>query len=387
MKLNPTRFHRVSRITLLAAACLAPVVCQVPDRCSADDTYIDASTAIQELHELALAGKSARVVLETMNGREVAIFAQVGFSTIRSNTRVVFYPHFTRRPGAATTLVEEWLGRPLTNSADDRELADKKVIRVQKLDVSDKVMVDGNDRYLVKSIDELNMDGPQMPVATKVWPHELSPSDPWIGDREDDPSNWEIKYTIEGFSDPFQYRIDFMNNPKRAPIDSVTVYPAAWRYDTSREQHVWSIRFTVRQGANRPYVGFFDLDDYGYPIEARFGGRAIFDKELSKRLSPRHRWALWVKNHEFESPAEAWDACPGTIGNRSEMADILYDLLSSVQNPDIRLQVLGAIQASHIIEKRTVPLVKASLDSPYEDEVSTAKSILARYAQEQGGEY
>ena len=359
--------------------------------CTADDDYIDAPAALQTLHELALAGKSAQVVLQTMDGREVVIFARVGFSRFKTNRCVVFGPHFTRQPRAEKTLVEEYLSKkpdgPPTNSLEYRELAKKTSVQVQILEVNDNTMESGNDRYLVKSIDELIISTPQMPVAMTAKAVPLPPDDPWIGDGEDEPSNWEIEYTIKGFSEPFHYRIDFMDKPKRAPIDSVTVYPAAWRYDTSRGQHVWGIRFAMRQGANRPYVGFFELDKYGYPVKALFAGRAIFDKELSKRLSPRYRWALWVKNHEFESPREAWDACPGTIGNRSELAQILCELLESTQNPDIRLQVLSAIQASRAVEKRMIRLIKRSLDSPYKDEVTTARFILDRYEQEKGREY
>ena len=113
----------------------------------------------------------------------------------------------------------------------------------------------------------------------------------------------------------------------------------------------------------------------------------VGDKELSEQLSPRRRWAHWVKNHEFGSPAEAWEACPSTVGHRSEMAQILFDLLESVKNPDVRLQILGAIQASHIVEKRMEPLIKRSLDSPYADEVTMAESILRLYAKDQASEY
>jgi hypothetical protein len=246
-----------------------------------------------------------------------------------------------------------------------------------------KVMAWGSDRYLVKGIDELDMSGPLKPVAMTVEAEELSSEDPWIGDEQDEPSNWGIKYTIKGFSKPFQYRIKFMDHPKRALIDSVTVYPAAWRYDRSRQQHVWGIQFAMRQGAKRPFYGFFELDDYGYPVEATFAGLTVFPKELSKQLAPLPRWALWVKNHEFESPRDAWDACPNKIGNRSELGEILYGLLKSTKNPDIRLQVLGAIQASRIVDKRMVSLIESSLESPYEEEVTTARSILELFAMEE----
>jgi hypothetical protein len=109
----------------------------------------------------------------------------------------------------------------------------------------------------------------------------------------------------------------------------------------------------------------------------------VFPKELSEQLAPPQRWALWVKNHEFESPGEAWNACPNKIGNRSELGQILHDLLKSTQNPDIRLQVLGAILASRIVEKRMVSLIERSLDSPYTDEATTARSILEVYAKEE----
>jgi hypothetical protein len=245
------------------------------------------------------------------------------------------------------------------------------------------VMAWGSDRYLVKGIDELKMSGPPKPVAMTVKAEELSADDPWIGDEQHEPSNWVIEYTIKGIPKTFKYRILFMDHPKRSLIDSVTVYPAAWQYDSSRQQHVWGIPFAMRQGARSPFYGFFELDDYGYPVEATFAGSTVFPKELSEQLAPTQRWALWVKNHEFESPREAWDACPNKIGNRSELGQILYDLLESTQNPDIRLQVLGAILASRIVEKRMVSLIERSLDSPYKDEVTTARSILEVYAKEE----
>ena len=284
MKPNSKRLRDTHRTPFMVRASLALVACQIPAICWADDAHIDAPVALEQLHKLALAGKSARVVLQQFGGGEVVLFARVGFSTVKTSRSVAFGPHFTRRPNAERALVEEYLdeklGRALTDSRKDRELAEKTVVRLRTLEVSDKVMVSGNDRYLVKSIDELNMSGSGMPVAMTVKAVKLPPDDPWIGDREGDPSNWAIEYTIKGFPKQFRYRLPFRGHPERAPIDSVTVHPAAWRYSKNRERHVWGILFEVREGAKRPYTGFFELDDYGYPLGVNSN---YFDKELAKR--------------------------------------------------------------------------------------------------------
>jgi hypothetical protein len=275
----------------------------------------------------------------------------------------------------------------LTDSPEDRELAEKTAVQVQQLKVSDNVMVSGYKRYLVKSIDELVMEFPKLPVAMTVRAVELPSDDPWIGNAEGEPSNWAIEYTIKGEPKTFRYRINFMRRPERAPIDSVVVQPAGWILSRRTDDYFRAIRFQVRQGASRPHVGYFVLDDYGYPVEASFaGGWPVFDEELSKRWTPWYRWALRLKNHEFDSPEEAWRARPKTHWNRSELEGIFCELLKSTKNPDVRLQVLGAIEATGVIDEQTIPLVERSLDSAYEDEVSAARFILERHAREKARE-
>jgi hypothetical protein len=238
---------------------------------------------------------------------------------------------------------------------------------------------------MVKSIRELDMSGPQRPVAMTVKAVKVPSNDPWTGTRENDPSNWKLEYRIKGFDNPFYYRIRYPDPPNQAPIDSVTVHPAAWRYNSSRQENVWGIYFVVRQGTNGPFTGFIELDDYGYPVKGRFTYQwSVFDKELEQQLTPWRRWGLWVKNHEIDSVQEAIESRPRNTGYKEEeeMGAVFRELLG-IDDSDIRHQTLEVMRYCRVVDAETIPLVKRCLSSKNDAVVTSARCVMEVYRVEE----
>jgi hypothetical protein len=351
---------------------------------SAADRFIEGEEAVRRLN--ADPGQNVLVVFQRMDGIEIALHARVSPRSYGFK-KVSFDCHYKNRPKSEKPLVVEYLekklGRPMTRSEEDRKLIESTGARVPFIEVEGRSVAYGNQRFLVMSVEPLDMSGPEMRVAMTVKAVKLPPDDPWTGDEEGEPSNWAIEYSIKGIDKSFRYRIPFMRrNPERAPIDSVIVHKADWRYDRFRYMHRWGIRFEVRQGASAPFFGLFELDDHGYPVDATFVRKAIFDRELAKRLTPWYRYSLRIKNHEFNSKEDAYRAQPKSRWDRSEISEICHDLLASAEDPQIRAQVLGIIERTRVLEDRTVPLVEKSLESDDESEVAAARFILERHAKQ-----
>lgn len=361
--------------TLWAAVFLG----HVPRCWSMQDEFIDGAEAVRFLNSQP--GQNVLVVLEDMAGEEIVMHAQVASRSAKIYD-VVLEPMYKHRPGSDKLLIVEYyekkLGRPLTDSPEDRALIKTRPRVVGAFSVDGVMVRDYKHRYKVKRVERLDMSGPKFPVAMTVKAIKLPDNDPWIGTRDGDPSNWVIEYTIKGEPKPFRYRIPFRDDPKRSPITTVDVREPGWRYQDGRFLRV--IRFEVRQGPYTPFGGGFELDEWGYPIDSWFTNVSpIFDKDLASRLTPWHRWALRLKNHEFESYAEAQQAQPSTLGRYDEIVPILKDVLASTEDAHVQYLTLCTLERISTRPADVIPLLKQCLEAESDEVVEKAQQVLDAY--------
>ncbi len=350
----------------------------VPRCWSAEDGYIDGRLAVRMLN--AVPYQDVQVVLEDIRGEEIVVHGRVDATRRTGFRQVVFDPIYKHRPGSTKPLMVEYyerkLGRPLTDSPEDRQLLSKQQRLVRGFEVDGHLVKDSRGRYRVKSIHRLDMSGPEFPVAMTVRVVILPADDPWTGQNTGDPSGWAIDYRIKGEPEPFRFRIPHRDNPKVSPITTVTVEDPAWSYRSGKHTRV--IRFLVRQGPNRPFEGGFELDERGYPIRSWYTNiTPIWNQEYAKRYTPWYRWSLQLKSREFESYAEAQQAQPSLFNKQAEVAGILRDLLATSKDPHVQYVALRTLRQLRTIPEDTLPLVKQCLDSGDENVAETARNVLA----------